>query len=121
MGSREHAPPYNCVILPPSVISNQPAGRLVAASKAAVPTVSDQAAALQLGNYAKATAQALAELRNASSKVGFIFSFLLLLYLTITLFSFLYCLINLFFIAILACILTLLCLSFHRLLKCVAH
>jgi talin len=47
-----------------------PAGRLVAASKAAVPTVNDPAAALQLGNFAKATAGALAELRNASSKAA---------------------------------------------------
>ena len=42
---------------------------MVAAAKAAVPTVTDQAAALQLGNFAKATANALAELRAASSKV----------------------------------------------------
>jgi len=42
---------------------------MVAAAKAAVPTVGDQAAALQLGNFAKATAIALAELRTASTKV----------------------------------------------------
>ena len=42
---------------------------MVAAAKAAVPTVGDQAAALQLGNFAKATASALAELRAASTKV----------------------------------------------------
>lgn len=42
---------------------------MVAAAKAAVPTVGDQASALQLGNFAKATAAALAELRAASSKV----------------------------------------------------
>ena len=42
---------------------------MVAAAKAAVPTVGDQAAALQLGNFAKATANALAELRAASAKV----------------------------------------------------
>ena len=42
---------------------------MVAAAKAAVPTVGDQAAALQLGNFAKATATALAELRAASTKV----------------------------------------------------
>jgi len=46
-----------------------PAGKMVAAAKAAVPTVGDQAAALQLGNFAKATAIALAELRTASTKV----------------------------------------------------
>ena len=43
---------------------------MVAAAKAAVPTVGDQASALQLGNFAKATASALAELRAASLKVG---------------------------------------------------
>ena len=42
---------------------------MVAAAKAAVPTVGDQASALQLGNFAKATAAALAELRAASLKV----------------------------------------------------
>ena len=45
-----------------------PAGKMVAATKAAVPTVGDQAAALQLGNFAKATAMALAALRTATSK-----------------------------------------------------
>lgn len=53
-----------------SVYSPQPAGKMVAAAKAAVPTVGDQASALQLGNFAKATASALAELRAASLKVG---------------------------------------------------
>ena len=43
---------------------------MVAAAKAAMPTVGDQAAALQLGNFAKATASALAELKAASTKVG---------------------------------------------------
>ena len=43
---------------------------MVAAAKAAVPTVGDQAAALQLGNFAKATALALAELRSASTKAA---------------------------------------------------
>lgn len=42
--------------------------QLIAASKAAVPTVGDQAAALQLGNFAKTTAQALADLRSATNK-----------------------------------------------------
>lgn len=42
---------------------------MVAAAKAAVPTVGDQSAALQLGNFAKSTASALAELRTASAKV----------------------------------------------------
>ena len=43
---------------------------MVAAAKAAVPTVTDQAAALQLGNFAKATGIALAELRAASARVS---------------------------------------------------
>ena len=47
----------------------QPAVKMVAAAKAAVPTVGDQASALQLGNFAKATAAALAELRASSAKV----------------------------------------------------
>eukprot|EP00731_Ephydatia_muelleri_P016952 Em0010g50a len=47
-----------------------PAGKMVAAAKAAVPTVGDQAAALQLGNFAKATASALADLRTATSKAS---------------------------------------------------
>ena len=57
---------YVCKYACPPV---QPSGRLVAASKAAVPTVSDPASALQLGNFAKSTAAAVAELRNAASKV----------------------------------------------------
>lgn len=48
----------------------QPAGKMVAAAKAAVPTVGDQAAALQLGNFAKATAASLAELRAATVRVS---------------------------------------------------
>ena len=43
----------------------QPAGKMVATAKAAVPTISDQAAAMQLGNFAKATASAIHELRTA--------------------------------------------------------
>ena len=49
---------------------SQPAAKMVAAAKAAMPTVGDQAAALQLGNFAKATASALAELKAASTKVS---------------------------------------------------
>ena len=47
----------------------QPCDKMVAAAKAAVPTVGDKAAALQLGNFATATTVALAELRAASTKV----------------------------------------------------
>ena len=43
--------------------------RLVAASKAALPTVGDPIAATQLANFAKSTAQALGELRDAADKV----------------------------------------------------
>ena len=47
---------------------------MVAAAKAAVPTVTDQAAALQLGNFAKATGVALADLRAASARVGVVWA-----------------------------------------------
>ena len=52
------------------IFISQPSGKMVAAAKAAVPTVTDQAAALQLGNFAKATGVALADLRAASARVG---------------------------------------------------
>ena len=42
----------------------------MAAAKAAVATVGDQATALQLGNFAKATANNLAGLRDASFKAA---------------------------------------------------
>ncbi len=42
---------------------------MVVVAKHVVPTVGDPASALQLGNFAKATASALAELRAASLKV----------------------------------------------------
>lgn len=42
---------------------------MVTASKAAVPTISDQASAMQLSQCAKNLASALAELRTASQKV----------------------------------------------------
>ena len=48
----------------------QPCGKMIAAAKAAVPTIGDQAAAIQLANFAKQTASSLAELRAAASKVG---------------------------------------------------
>ena len=47
----------------------QVTSRLVAASKAALPTVGDPVAATQLANFAKSTAQALGELRDAADKV----------------------------------------------------
>lgn len=43
---------------------------MVASAKAAVPTVTDQAAAMQLSQCAKNLATSLAELRTASQKVG---------------------------------------------------
>ena len=52
------------------MLTPQPSGKMVAAAKAAVPTVGDQAAALQLGNFAKATAISLSELRSASAKAA---------------------------------------------------
>nr|A0A3G2LGI8.1 RecName: Full=Talin [Oscarella pearsei]AYN71349.1 talin [Oscarella pearsei] len=48
----------------------QPCGKMIAASKAAVPTIGDQAAALQLANFAKQTATCLAELRTAAGKAA---------------------------------------------------
>ena len=47
----------------------QPCGKMIAAVKAAVPTIGDQAAAIQLANFAKQTASSVAELRNAAAKV----------------------------------------------------
>ncbi|KAM3848637.1 talin-1 isoform 2-T3 [Vipera latastei] len=46
----------------------QPGGKMVAAAKATVPTVSDQACAMQLSQCAKNLAAALAELRTATQK-----------------------------------------------------
>ncbi|XP_068954483.1 talin-2 [Petaurus breviceps papuanus] len=46
----------------------QPGSKMVASAKAAVPTVSDQAAAMQLSQCAKNLATSLAELRTASQK-----------------------------------------------------
>ncbi|XP_055078502.1 talin-2 [Periophthalmus magnuspinnatus] len=46
----------------------QPASRMVASAKSAVPTVADQAAAMQLGQCAKNLATCLAELRTATQK-----------------------------------------------------
>uniref|UniRef100_A0AAX7V9C7 I/LWEQ domain-containing protein n=1 Tax=Astatotilapia calliptera TaxID=8154 RepID=A0AAX7V9C7_ASTCA len=46
----------------------QPGAKMVTASKAAVPTISDQASAMQLSQCAKNLASALAELRTASQK-----------------------------------------------------
>uniref|UniRef100_A0A8D3AH71 I/LWEQ domain-containing protein n=1 Tax=Scophthalmus maximus TaxID=52904 RepID=A0A8D3AH71_SCOMX len=46
----------------------QPGAKMVTASKATVPTIGDQASAMQLGQCAKNLASALAELRTASQK-----------------------------------------------------
>lgn len=51
----------------------QPGAKMVTASKATVPTISDQASAMQLSQCAKNLASALAELRTASQKVMPIF------------------------------------------------
>lgn len=47
----------------------QPGSKMVASAKSAVPTVADQAAAMQLGQCAKNLATCLAELRTATQKV----------------------------------------------------
>lgn len=52
------------------LISLQPGSKMVSSAKAAVPTVSDQAAAMQLSQCAKNLATSLAELRTASQKAS---------------------------------------------------
>lgn len=47
----------------------QPGGKMVAAAKASVPTIQDQASAMQLSQCAKNLGTALAELRTAAQKV----------------------------------------------------
>lgn len=47
----------------------QPGSKMVTSAKSAVPTVADQAAAMQLGQCAKNLATCLAELRTATQKV----------------------------------------------------
>lgn len=47
----------------------QPGAKMVTAAKATVPTISDQASAMQLSQCAKNLASALAELRTAAQKV----------------------------------------------------
>lgn len=49
----------------------QPCGRLVNSSRAAVPTVGDQVASMQLSNTTRSLAESLAELRAALTKVYF--------------------------------------------------
>uniref|UniRef100_A0A3Q0QVH0 Talin 2 n=1 Tax=Amphilophus citrinellus TaxID=61819 RepID=A0A3Q0QVH0_AMPCI len=53
-----------------SVTVSQPGSKMVASAKSAVPTVADQAAAMQLGQCAKNLATCLAELRTATQKVS---------------------------------------------------
>lgn len=48
---------------------HQPGAKMVTAAKATVPTISDQASAMQLSQCAKNLASALAELRTAAQKV----------------------------------------------------
>lgn len=52
------------------LVSLQPGSKMVSSAKAAVPTVSDQAAAMQLSQCAKNLATSLAELRTASQKAS---------------------------------------------------
>lgn len=53
-----------------SVTVSQPGSKMVTSAKSAVPTVADQAAAMQLGQCAKNLATCLAELRTATQKVS---------------------------------------------------
>lgn len=50
-------------------VLQQPGGKMVAAAKASVPTIQDQASAMQLSQCAKNLGTALAELRTAAQKV----------------------------------------------------
>lgn len=56
-------------------LSFQPGAKMVTAAKATVPTISDQASAMQLSQCAKNLASALAELRTASQKVRLCLAF----------------------------------------------
>lgn len=47
----------------------QPGSKMVTSAKSSVPTVTDQAAAMQLGQCAKNLATCLAELRTSAQKV----------------------------------------------------
>ncbi len=47
----------------------QPAAKMVAAAKSAIPTINDQATAMQLTNCTKNMVSALADLRTAAQKV----------------------------------------------------
>ena len=60
-----------CCNVPVSV--PQPGSKMVTSAKSAVPTVTDQAAAMQLGQCAKNLATCLAELRTATQKVNLLF------------------------------------------------
>lgn len=50
-------------------LSLQPGSKMVTSAKSSVPTVTDQAAAMQLGQCAKNLATCLAELRTSAQKV----------------------------------------------------
>lgn len=58
-----------CPLLIAFFLAQQPGGKMVAAAKATVPTITDQASAMQLSQCAKNLAAALAELRTAAQKV----------------------------------------------------
>lgn len=59
----EHFSHFTCL---PSL---QPGSKMVTSAKSSVPTVTDQAAAMQLGQCAKNLATCLAELRTSAQKV----------------------------------------------------
>lgn len=70
--SWEHRQLRCCIFVPFSLLfflAQQPGGKMVAAAKATVPTITDQASAMQLSQCAKNLAAALAELRTAAQKV----------------------------------------------------
>uniref|UniRef100_A0A8D0LAS3 Talin 2 n=1 Tax=Sphenodon punctatus TaxID=8508 RepID=A0A8D0LAS3_SPHPU len=69
-GSQAHSEDLSAqlALINSSQIFLQPGSKMVSSAKAAVPTVSDQAAAMQLSQCAKNLATSLAELRTASQK-----------------------------------------------------
>uniref|UniRef100_H3ANX1 Talin 1 n=1 Tax=Latimeria chalumnae TaxID=7897 RepID=H3ANX1_LATCH len=67
--SQPESPSAQLALISASQNFLQPGGKMVAASKATVPTISDQASAMQLNQCSKNLAAALAELRTAAQKV----------------------------------------------------
>ncbi|XP_008943585.1 PREDICTED: talin-1-like, partial [Merops nubicus] len=67
--SQPESPSAQLALIAASQNFLQPGGKMVAAAKATVPTITDQASAMQLSQCAKNLAAALAELRTAAQKM----------------------------------------------------